>query len=89
MSPDADYIGLHFVLAGVGILISLLGLFLTISNWYAIILFGQVLATQFGGDIFRTVPLTVCEWLTIAAVTCPVLVIGEIVRFIGRMRARA
>jgi hypothetical protein len=37
MSPDADYIGLHFVLAGVGILISLLGLFLTISNWYAII----------------------------------------------------
>ena len=37
MSPDADYIGLHFVLAGVGILISLLGLFLSISNWYAII----------------------------------------------------
>lgn len=37
MSPDSDYIGLHFVLAGVGILISLLGLFLTISNWYSII----------------------------------------------------
>lgn len=37
MRPDSDYIGLHFVLAGVGILISLLGLFLTISNWYAII----------------------------------------------------
>ena len=54
----------------------------------AIILFGQVLATQFGGDIFRTVPLTLCEWLTIAAVTCPVLIIGEIVRLIGRIRTK-
>lgn len=37
MSPDSDWIGLHFVLAGVGILLTLLGLFLSISNWYAII----------------------------------------------------
>jgi Ca2+-transporting ATPase len=54
----------------------------------AVILFGQVLATQFGGEIFRTVPLSLCEWLTIAAVTCPVLIIGEIVRFIGRCREK-
>ena len=53
----------------------------------AVILSGQVLATQFGGDIFRTVPLSLCEWLTIAAVTCPVLIIGEIVRLIGRYRS--
>ena len=37
MSPDSDWIGLHFVLAGVGILLTLLGLFLSISNWYSII----------------------------------------------------
>ena len=53
----------------------------------AIILIGQVLATQFGGDIFRTVPLSLSEWLIIAAVTSPVLIIGEIVRLIGRIRA--
>ena len=37
MSPDSDWIGLHFVLAGVGILLTRLGLFLSLGNWYAII----------------------------------------------------
>ena len=37
MSPDADYIGLHFVLGVAGILLTLLGLFLTTANWFAII----------------------------------------------------
>ena len=37
MSPNADYIGLNYLAAGVGILLSLLGLFLSLGNWYAII----------------------------------------------------
>lgn len=36
MNPDSDLIGLHFILAGAGILLTLLGLFLVIANWYSI-----------------------------------------------------
>ena len=54
----------------------------------AVILFGQVLAVEFGGNVFRTESLSLQEWLILAAVTCPVLVVGEIVRFIGRIRAK-
>ena len=53
----------------------------------AVIIFvGQVLAVHYGGDILRTVPLSLKEWLIIAAVTCPVLLIGEAVRLVGRMQ---
>lgn len=52
----------------------------------AVILFGQVLAVEFGGNVFRTESLSLQEWLVLAAVTCPVLIIGEIVRFIARSR---
>lgn len=54
-----------------------------------IILFGQILAVEFGGTIFRTESLSIQDWLILAAVTCPVLVVGEIVRFIGRLKAKA
>lgn len=36
MNPDSDLIGLHFILAGAGILLTLLGLFLVIANRYSI-----------------------------------------------------
>ena len=49
-----------------------------------VILVGQILAVQFGGHIFRTEPLSLCEWLTIAAATCPVLIVGELVRFFSK-----
>lgn len=49
-----------------------------------VILVGQILAVQFGGHIFRTEPLTLCEWFTIAAATLPVLIVGEVVRFIKK-----
>ncbi len=55
----------------------------------AIILVGQIVAVQFGGNIFRTEALPLKDWLLIAAVTCPVLVIGEIVRICGRLRRAA
>ena len=37
MNPGTDYIGQNYLLAGAGILLTLLGLFLAIANWYAII----------------------------------------------------
>ncbi|MCL2029383.1 MAG: calcium-translocating P-type ATPase, PMCA-type [Deltaproteobacteria bacterium] len=41
---------------------------------------GQIILTQFGGEVFRTVPLSLKEWLFIIAGTSPVLWVGEIIR---------
>lgn len=51
-----------------------------------VILIGQFLAVQFGGEVFRTVPLNATEWLILIVGTLPVLLIGEIIRFIERLR---
>lgn len=48
------------------------------------ILLGQFLFVQFGGDMFRTTPLGVKEWLAIIAGTSVVLWGGEIIRFLQR-----
>jgi len=47
-----------------------------------VILIGQILIVQFGGSVFRTVPLTIQDWLIIIFATSIVLFIGEISRFI-------
>ncbi len=47
----------------------------------ALILLGQIALVQFGGEVFRTVPLSWLDWLFIIVVTSPVLVIGEIIRY--------
>ncbi len=44
----------------------------------------QVLITQFGGKVFRTVPLSARDWLILAAVTSLVFWAGEIWRFFQR-----
>lgn len=49
-----------------------------------IILLGQILIVQFGGEVFRTVPLTLSTWLSIFFSTSLVLWIGEIIRFVKR-----
>lgn len=49
-----------------------------------IILIGQILIVTFGGDVFRTMPLTIQDWGIIIAGTSFVLWIGEILRFINR-----
>lgn len=54
-----------------------------------IILVGQYLAVTYGGEIMRTVPLSLADWLTLILVTLPVLIIGEIMRAIARARAAA
>lgn len=46
-----------------------------------VILIGQILIVQFGGDVFRTVPLTVSDWAIIIGSTSAVLWIGELIRF--------
>lgn len=45
-----------------------------------LIFVGQILAVNHGGEIFRTEALSLTDWLILVAVTCPVLIIGEIVR---------
>ena len=45
-----------------------------------IILIGQIVIVTFGGKVFRTVPLSIGEWVVITAVTSVVLWVGETIR---------
>ena len=49
-----------------------------------IILVGQFIIVQWGGDVFRTTPLDWQTWASIIAATSPILWIGEIYRAIKR-----
>lgn len=49
------------------------------------ILGGQFLIVQFGGAVFRTVPLDWQMWLVIIGASSAVLWIGELIRFIQRL----
>ena len=49
-----------------------------------LIVLGQVLIVQFGGDVFRTVPLSFIDWIYITAGTSVVLWIGELTRLFKR-----
>jgi Ca2+-transporting ATPase len=51
-----------------------------------LIFIGQLLIVQIGGDVFRTEPLSITEWLIIIGSTSCVLWIGEIERLIRRMK---
>ena len=51
-----------------------------------IILIGQIMIVEFGGKVFRTVPLTLTEWIYIIAGTSIVLWVGEIWRWIQRLK---
>lgn len=50
------------------------------------ILIGTVLIVQVGGDIFRTVPLSLVEWLVIIAATSPVVLVREFLRYSRKLR---
>ena len=50
-----------------------------------VILTGQIVIVQFGGDVFRTVPLPLNEWILIIAGTSVVLWIGEVFRLFKRI----
>ena len=53
-----------------------------------IILIGQIIIVEFGGKVFRTVPLTLSEWLIIIGSTSIVLWVGEIWRWIQRLKTK-
>lgn len=50
----------------------------------ALIVGGQWLIVTFGGDMFRTVPLSAETWGLIVAATSPVLIVGELWRLVRR-----
>lgn len=49
-----------------------------------LILVGQFLIVEFGGEVFRTVPITLKDWGIIIAATSSVLWLGEIIRLFKR-----
>ena len=49
-----------------------------------VILIGQIVMVQFGGKIFRTVPLSVSEWGAIIGGTALILVVREVVRLVRK-----
>ena len=52
------------------------------------ILVGQFLIVQFGGAVFRTVPLDGQTWLLIIASSSLVLWVGEGIRWVQRLRKK-
>lgn len=54
----------------------------------AAILIGQFLIVQFGGKVFRTVPLDLITWLEIIGISSIVLWIGEVIRWIKRLKQK-
>ncbi|NLM70753.1 MAG: calcium-translocating P-type ATPase, PMCA-type [Synergistaceae bacterium] len=58
------------------------------NRWFigivVLIVAGQVLMVQLGGGVFRTVPLSVLDWVLIIIATSPVILIGEALRFLAR-----
>ena len=51
-----------------------------------IILAGQWLIVTFGGRMFRVEPLSAEEWLWIIVCTSPVMIVGELMRVVSRLR---
>lgn len=49
-----------------------------------IILLGQILIVEFGGNVFRTVPLKLLDWVYIIVGTSAVLWLGELNRYLKR-----
>jgi Ca2+-transporting ATPase len=63
------------------------------NKWFlaiaAAIFLGQVAIVQFGGQVFRTEPLSLRDWLLITAATSLVLIGGECIRFVRRLATSA
>lgn len=52
----------------------------------AIVLAGQWIIVTFGGEMFRTVPLSPATWLAIMAATSPVMIVGELARMTNKRK---
>jgi Ca2+-transporting ATPase len=55
----------------------------------AMILVGQWLIVTFGGEMFRTQPLSAHTWMVIIAATSPVFIVGEAIRAFRRYKRAA
>jgi len=53
-----------------------------------VIVFGQILMVSFGGEFFRTSPLSLKDWIMIISSTSIVLWLGEIMRFVKRRETK-
>lgn len=53
-----------------------------------LIIAGQVIIVNLGGEMFNVVPLKLSDWLIIMAATSMVLWIGELIRLLGRRQTR-
>jgi Ca2+-transporting ATPase len=52
----------------------------------AAILIGQIVIVQFAGSAFRTIPLSLTDWLFLIGITSIVLWVGELSRFLKRLK---
>ena len=48
----------------------------------SLIFFGQIFIVEVGGPMFNVVPLQLSDWLIIIAITSPVLLVGEAIRWL-------
>lgn len=66
------------------------GLFRSYGTLLVVVLIvaGQFLIVQFGGAVFRTVPLSLSTWLGIIGYSSLVFIIGEAIRWIRRVRLK-
>lgn len=48
----------------------------------AVIIVGQIMIVELGGEFFNVTPLSFSDWVTVIVVTSPVALIGELVRMI-------
>ncbi len=54
-----------------------------------VIVLGQIGITTFGGQMFRVVPLDAETWGILFLITSPVLIVGELIRFLTSKRTKA
>ena len=54
-----------------------------------VIFVGQICIVEFGGEVFRTVPLRIYDWLIIVGSTSLVLWIGELIRVIKKNKFKS
>lgn len=48
-----------------------------------VIIVGQVVIVSFAGDIFNVKPISAYDWLLLIAITSPVLIIPDVIRFVS------
>lgn len=53
-----------------------------------LIIIGQLLIVQFGGDVFRTVPISLKDWILIIIATSAILWLGELFSLAGKLLRR-